>query len=283
MAAKVTAGELPGDDAGVWKYIGGSALFVVFVLYGLPIFWMVTTSFKSFDEVANLTWLPSRLDFTPYVEFFRTDFLPALRNSAIIATTATLFSMALAVPAAYGLCRVQSRLVSPILLLILVVQMIPTSAMFTPLFQVLATLGLVNTLTGVALAISTLMVPFATLIMRPAFQAIPVEIEEASRVDGASPARYLFSVAAPLVQNTAVVTAAIVFVASWAELLYPLTFLLDADKYPLSVYIAESAGRFNNTWNSLMAVSTMASLPVLVVVIAARNRLQEGLTLGAVK
>lgn len=273
----------PRSDAGRWALVGGAGLVGLLLLYGFPLFWMVSTSFKSFDEIGRLTWLPSTLDFTPYAEFFRTDFLPALRNSVAISGLTTLISVGLAVPAGYGLAKSRSRLVTPLLLAVLLVQMIPTSAMFIPLFQLLNQLGLINTHIGVALAISTLMVPFAILVLRPAFSGIPQELEEAAAVDGAGGLRYLLRIAMPLLRNSIFVTAAVVFVASWAELLYPLTFLLDSDRYPLSVYIAQSAGRFNNTWNSLMAVSVMASLPILAVVLGAQNQLRSGLTVGAVK
>jgi multiple sugar transport system permease protein len=86
-----------------------------------------------------------------------------------------------------------------------------------------------------------------------------------------------------MLRNSVIVTTAIVLVSSWGELVYPLTFLLEEDKYPLSVYIAQSVGRFNNTWNLLMTVAVMASLPVFLIVLAAQRKLQSGVTLGAVK
>lgn len=281
----MAAQDLPvtRSDAGVWRWIGGFALVVVILLYGFPLYWMVSTSFKTLEEIGTLTWIPSGFDFTPYAEFLRTDFLPALRNSVQISGLTMVVSLALAIPASYGLTGVKSRLLTPILLLILLVQLIPTSAMFIPLFQLLNQLNLINTKFGVALALSTLMVPFAILVLRPAFASIPESLEEAAAVDGASGGRYLWRIAIPLLRNSIFVTGAVIFVGSWAELLYPLTFLLDSTNHPLSVYIAQAAGRFNNTWNILMAVSVLASMPVLLVVLGAQNQLRRGLTIGAVK
>ena len=275
-------GDTGRDDLG-WRRVGVAFLVLLSLLYGLPMFWMLATSLKRGQDMANGSWLPSNPTLEAYREFFATDFWPALQNSVQLSGVTTVLSMALAVPAAYGLSRSRSALVTPALILLLVVQMIPTSATFIPLFRLLAQLGLVNTLWGVALAQATLFVPFAVLILRPAFNAIPPELEEAALLDGAGRFRYLTQIAIPLLRNSIIVTTAIVLVSSWGELVYPLTFLLEQDKYPLSVYIAQSVGRFNNTWNLLMSVSVMASLPVLAVVLAAQRRLATGVTLGAVK
>ncbi|MEV0001517.1 carbohydrate ABC transporter permease [Micromonospora sp. NPDC050980] len=266
-----------------WRRVGLVFLVLLTLAYGLPLLWMLGTSLKEAGDLATDGWLPSHPTTAAYRSFFATDFLPALRNSVVISTTTTLLSLGLAVPAAYGLSRTRSRLIVPGLVLLLVVQLIPTSATFIPLFRLLAQLGLVNSQFGVSLAQATLFVPFAVLILRPAFNALPPALEEAASIDGAGRARFLLRIALPLLRNTVLVTAAIVLVSSWGELVYSLTFLLEQDKYPLSVYIAQSVGRFNNTWNLLMSVAVLASLPVLLVVLAAQRRLRDGVTLGAVK
>jgi multiple sugar transport system permease protein len=251
--------------------------------YGLPVMWMVATSLKPQQELATGRWFPSKPTVDAYVSFFRTDFVPALSNSLQLTLLTTALTLLMAVPAAYGLSRSRSRLITPALVLLLIVQMIPTTATIVPMFRLLAQLNLVNTIPGVALAQCTLFVPFAVLILRPAFTGIPPTLEEAAMIDGAGRMRYVFSIALPLVRNSVIVTTAIVLVSSWGELVYPLTFLLEQEKYPLSVYIAQSVGRFNNTWNLLMSVAVMASIPVLLVVLAAQRKLQSGVTLGAVK
>jgi multiple sugar transport system permease protein len=273
----------PPRDARGWRRAGAAFLGLLVLAYGLPVLWMLATSLKPQQELATGKWLPEAPTTQAYVDFFRTDFLPALSNSVQLSLTATVVTLALAVPAAYGLSSVRSPLVTPALILLLVVQMIPTSATIVPMFKLLSQLGLINSIVGVALAQCTLFVPFAVLILRPAFQALPQALEEAATLDGAGRVSYLAFVALPLLRNTIVVTTAIVLVSSWGELVYPLTFLLEQDKYPLSVYIAQSVGRFNNTWNLLMSVAVMASLPVFLIVLAAQRKLQSGVTLGAVK
>jgi multiple sugar transport system permease protein len=270
-------------DARGWRVFGIAFLIVLVLIYGLPVFWMLSTSFKPQEELATGSWVPEAPTVQAYIDFFRTDFIPALRNSAQLALTTTVVTLVLAVPAAYGVSAVRSRLVTPALILLLVVQMIPTSATIVPMFRLLSQLGLIDTIVGVALAQCTLFVPFAVLILRPAFAGIPPDLESAASLDGASRLKYLVFIALPMLRNSVIVTTAIVLVSSWGELVYPLTFLLEEDKYPLSVYIAQSVGRFNNTWNLLMTVAVMASLPVFLIVLAAQRKLQSGVTLGAVK
>ena len=273
----------PHADARGWRVAGAVFLVLLVGAYGLPVFWMLATSLKPQQELATGSWLPASPTVRAYVDFFRTDFVPALSQSAQLSLSATALTLLLAVPAAYGLSATRSRLVTPALTLLLIVQMIPTSATIVPMFKLLAQLGLINSVFGVALAQCTLFVPFAVLILRPAFAALPPAIEEAAKIDGAGRLSYLVHIALPLLRNSILVTTAIVLVSSWGELVYPLTFLLEQDKYPLSVYIAQSVGRFNNTWNLLMSVAVMASLPVFLIVLAAQRKLQTGVTLGAVK
>jgi multiple sugar transport system permease protein len=284
MARRSTERSRPGirEDRG-WRVAGHAGMVGVLVLYGFPLFWMVSTSMKSRQEVASITWLPGEVRLDAYDHFIAGDFLPALSNSLQICGLTVLITMALAIPAAFGLARSRSRLVVPLLLALLVAQMLPQSASFIPLFQLLNQLGLTDTKLGVALAEASLTVPFAILVLRPAFGGIPPALEEAAIVDGAASWRYLVSIAIPLARNTIFVVAAIVFVSAWGELVYPLTLLLDESNYPLSVYIAQAVGVFSSTENLLMALAAIASLPVLLVVLAAQKQLRRGLTLGGVK
>jgi len=285
VAARTTSppGRRMRSEAGRWRGVGWVAIAFLVLVYGFPVYWMLATSVKTLAETATLTWVPTELDFSNYTRLWDSAFLPALRNSAVLATLTTVFSMVLAIPAAYGLARSRSKLLTPLLLLLLLVQMIPTSATFIPLFRLINTFGLIDTHVGVALAQSTLFVPFAILLLRPAFAGVPLALEEAAALDGAGSLRYLLGIAAPLLRNTIVVVAAVVFVGSWAELVYPLTLLLSEGNYPLSVLIVQSVGRFESNYNALMAVSVLAAIPVLLVVLLAQGQLRRGLTLGAVK
>lgn len=271
------------SDARPWRIAGRIAAALVVVCYGFPLAWMVTTSLKTPAESAVVTWWPSQWVFDGYVDFFSSDFVPALRHSLQIAVVTVILSLVLAVPAAYGLSRSRSRLVTPALLLVVLVQIIPPSITFIPLLQILAQLKLLDTFLGVSLAQCALFAPFAILVLRPAFAAIPPEIEEAASIDGAGSVRYLTKIALPLLRNSTLVIGAICFVFSWGDLVYPLTLLVSQDKYPLTAFIVEAISRFGGNANSLMAVSVLIALPTLVVVLLAQRNLKAGLALGAVK
>lgn len=270
-------------DARVWR-IGGSLLLgFAAILYGFPIYWMISTSFKTPGESAVVTWWPQALVLDAYEAFFATEFLPAFLRSLQMSITTTTLTMSLALMAAYGLSRSRSKLVTPILLIVIVVQLIPPLVTFLPLFRLLGQLGLLNTLTGVSLAQTSVMMPFAILLLRPAFSGIPAEVEEAASIDGAGSLRYLIRIALPLVRNTALVISAIIFVAAWGDLIFPKTLIFTSDNAPLSSYIVLATSRFGGAQNSLMAVAALVALPVLLVVLFAQKYLKSGLTLGSVK
>lgn len=266
-----------------WRVGGVILLFGFIVIYGFPIFWMVSTSFKTPAQSATVTWWPSTPVVSAYQDFFAKEFLPALGRSLRMGLMTVGITMSLATTAAYGLARSRSRLVTPLLLGIVVVQLIPPLVTFLPLFRLLGTFGLLNSLLGVSLAQSSMLIPFAILLLRPAFAGIPPAIEEAASIDGANSFKYLLRIALPLARNTIAVVGAICFVASWGDLVFPQTLIFTEDKAPISSYIALAASRFGGAQNALMAVATLVALPIFGVVMLAQRQLKQGLVLGSVK
>jgi len=271
------------SDTGGWKIAGRVIMVLVIIGYGFPIVWMVMTSLKTTPDTVVVTWWPSEWVFDAYTAFFASDFLPAFQHSMQIAVVTVIMSLGLAIPAAFGLSRSKSRLITPAMLFIVLVQIIPATITFIPLLKILAQMRILDTYLGVSVAQCTLIVPFAILLLRPGFTGIPVEIEEAAKLDGAGNVRYLFRIALPLLRNSTLVIGAICFVASWGDLVYPITLLVSSDKYPLSGYIVEAVGRFGGNANLLMAVSVLVAVPTLIVVLLAQRQLKAGLTMGAVK
>jgi multiple sugar transport system permease protein len=258
---------------------------MLYVIYGLPLLWIVLTSLKSQSEV--LTSQASLL-FTPTLDAYAAAIAdPALgdslRQSAIISIGTTLLCLAVATPAAYALARVGSRVVVVALAILVILQMVPQTANLIPLFWLLAQWGLLNSNVGLILADAVLLLPWAILLLRPFFAAIPVSIEEASRIDGARTLRSFFSVALPLARNGVLTVSAIIFLVSWGEFLYGITFMLSPDNYPMSALIAVQAGAYGIDWPSMMAFAVVSAVPVFVVYVASFRLLKTGLTMGAVK
>jgi multiple sugar transport system permease protein len=258
---------------------------VLLLIYGVPLFWLVTTSFKPANEVFG--GLSTFLVFSPtaaaYERVWNADLLRSGVNSGLIAAGTTLLTLALAVPAAYALARLRGHLVSFGLALIIVLQMMPQTAGLIPLYKVLGSWNLLGSIPGVVLADAALLLPFCTLLLRPFFLAIPVEIEEAATVDGASSWRTFAQIALPLALNGTLTAGTIIFLIAWGEFLYAISFLVDPLQYPLSVLIASQIGMYGNNWPALMSIAVAAGLPILLIFLLTYRNLREGLALGSIR
>lgn len=256
-----------------------------YLVYGLPLLWILLTSIKSQNEVLSSQ---ASLFFTPTWDAYASAFadpqlVSSLTQSAIIAVGTTILCLTLAIPAAYALARINNRIVIPVLTLLVVLQMIPQTANLIPMFWVLSQWGLLNTNLGLVLADATMFLPWAVLLLRPFFSSIPIAIEEAGMIDGARSFRAFFSIALPLARNGVLTVISIIFLVSWGEFLYGITFMLTPDKYPMSALIAQQAGAFGIDWPRMMAFAVVSSVPVFIVYLFSYRLLRTGLTLGAVK
>jgi len=258
---------------------------ILLIIYGTPLFWLVTTSFKSGTEVFG--GIGTFVTFTPtlaaYQRTWNADLLHSGINSAQIALGTTLLTLALAVPAAYALARLKGTIVAAGLGLVIVLQMMPQTAAVIPLYEVLGTWKILGAVPGVVLADAALLLPFCILLLRPFFLAIPIEIEEAATVDGASPWRVFARIALPLALNGTATAGIIIFLIAWGEFLYAISFLVDPTQYPLSVLIASQLGQYGNNWPALMSIAVATGLPILVIFLLAYRRLREGLALGSIR
>jgi multiple sugar transport system permease protein len=161
--------------------------------------------------------------------------------------------------------------------------MVPQTANVIPLFQIFGSWGLLDSTFGVILADTALLIPFAVLLMRPFFRAVPEALEEAASIDGASTWRTFRSIVLPVARNGVATAATLVFLLSWGEFLYAVNFLLTPGKYPLSALLAQQVSAFGINWPGLMALAVITSIPILVLFACTYRLLREGLTLGAVK
>lgn len=262
-----------------------SVRLVLWAVYGVPLLWIVLTSLKSQSEVLTSQ---ASLFFTPtiaaYLEAFGDPALASsMRQSAIISVGTTVICLALATPAAYALARVKNTVVVGALALLVILQMIPQTANLIPLFWILSQWGLLNTNLGLVLADATLFLPWAILLLRPFFAAIPISIEEAGRIDGAGTLRAFFGIALPLARNGVLTVTAIIFLVSWGEFLYGITFMLTPSNYPMSALIAVQAGAYGIDWPGMMAFAVISAIPVFLVYVFSYRLLRTGLTMGAVK
>lgn len=179
-----------------------------------------------------------------------------------------MLCLALAIPAAYALAKLSHRIVLAGLSLLVVLQMIPQTAKLIPLFRVLSQWGLLEHNTGLVLADATLFLPWAILLLRPFFAALAASLKEAGCIDGAGPIRGFFAIALPLARNGQLTVTAMIFLVSWGEFLYGITFMLSPEKYPMSALIAQQAGAFGIDWPRMMAFAVVSTVSVFLVYIA---------------
>ncbi len=254
------------------------------LMYGVPMLWIVLTSFKTSRDVFAAE---SAFFFDPvgtaYTRALGGGLYSALGQSVAIAAGTTVLTLAIAVPAGYGLARTRGWIPSVMLGLLIVLQMLPQTANVIPLFQIFGAWGLLDQTIGVVIADTALLTPFAIILLRPFFRAVPPQLEEAAAVDGASVFRTFRSVAVPVARNGVATTGTLVFLLAWGEFLYAVNFFLTPGNYPLSALLAQQVSAFGIDWPGLMALAVLTSVPVLLIYLVTYRLLRDGLTVGAVK
>jgi N,N'-diacetylchitobiose transport system permease protein len=264
-------------------HVVATGALLVFTLF--PVYWMLTTAFTSRGGAARGNDLiPS--NFTLQNFRFVLDeggFLGYLQNSLIVAAGTVLASGLLALLAAVAVARFRFRLRTSMLVMILIVQMVPLEAMVIPLFLQVRSLELLNTLLGLTIVYVAFSLPFAIWMLRGFVAAVPVEIEEAAYVDGASWFRMFRSVLLPLVAPGLVATSVFSFITAWNEFIFALTFMSDDSKYTVAVGLRAFFGQFGTDWGAVMAGSTLITIPVMLFFVLVQRQLSAGLVSGAVK
>jgi N,N'-diacetylchitobiose transport system permease protein len=186
--------------------------------------------------------------------------------------------------AAAALSRFRFRGRRTIMIVILAVQMLPTTALLIPLFLIFNSLGLLGTYAGLVLAYIATVLPFSIWVMRGFFVAIPMEIEEAAQLDGANTWQVLTRILFPLVAPGVIATSIFAFIAAWNDYIIAYTFMKDQSMYTLPVWLASFVSQNTGTDSGgQMAASVLFSLPVVVFFVIIQRNLVSGMSAGAVK
>jgi multiple sugar transport system permease protein len=276
-----------------WTFIG----VVLVLIYLFPVYWMVSTALKSDADIyANPPKLfPSPIEWENIREAVidNPPVLKAIRSSAIISVGTMLLTLLLAAPAAYALARLRPRGGVLFLLLLLVTQLLPGIVIASPLFVVfrwieqrdfLAGIELIDTYWGLIIADTTIALPFAVIILRPFFLAVPMELESAALVDGSTRLGAFWRIVLPLVRPGLVTVAVFSFLFTWGEFVFGLTLVINnEDIQPVTVALNNFIGQYGTQWNLLMTVAATVALPIIVVFAALQRFIVGGLTTGATK
>lgn len=272
------------------RSLGRAALYAIsagILLYTLfPFVWAISTSLKSGSAIFDTALIPPDPHWDNYVEVFREQpFGRNILNSVIVATSTVLLSLALGLTAAHALGRVTFRGRALLLVTVLGVSMFPQVAVLSGLFELVRWLGLYNTLPALTFSYLIFTLPFTVWVLTTFVRALPVELEEAAMIDGASSWMVLTRVFLPLLAPAMVTTGLLAFIAAWNEFLFALTFTLTDDRrtVPVAIALISGASAFEVPWGRIMAASVTVTVPLIVLVLVFQRRIAAGLTAGAVK
>jgi ABC-type glycerol-3-phosphate transport system permease component len=252
-----------------------------------PVYWMLATSFKSELEAARLD--PTLWPHAATLENYRGLWNGSLPFGSFLANTffacllTALVAVIVATPAAYALSRARFRLRASIGYAILVFRMLPLVVLLAPLYLLLLHAHLLDGTAGLVVGFTSFGLPFAVWMMKSFIDAVPIEIEEAARIDGYPRWQILARVVAPLVLPGLVTTATFVFMEAWNNLIYPLTFITTLEKQTLpAALVLTFTGQFKTDWGGMMAAATVTTIPLMIAFFAVQRSLVRGLTSGAV-
>lgn len=260
------------------------ALFLV-LSYALPYVYLVMTSIKPAADVQQIppSFFPNRLSFENYHTVLTTASIPgAFASSVVVAVLTTVLSLVLAVPAAYVSTLYRRRITVLFLLFALITRMVPTVSLGVPLFQLMKSLGLLDTTTGLVLAHTSNAVPLALLLMAAFFEGVPKDLEEAARMDGCTRFSAFTQIILPVMKSGIAITALFSFISSWNEFLFALLLTSESSK-TAPIVIAEFNSVYGLAWGPMTAAAVLYSLPVILVTLILQKQIIGGLTFGAVK
>ena len=259
---------------------------VLLILTAFPFFWMVSTSFKPLREifVSPPNFLPKNFTLANFVQLFeQTRFLIYFRNSVFVSTLTVIFTMAIATAGAYSLTRFRFYGREKIASLILFTYMFAPIMIIIPFYVLIKRIGIANTHLALILAYTAFCLPFSLWLLRAFFQSIPLVLEEAALVDGATRFRAVFHVILPLALPGIIATAIFTFILAWNDYIFVRILITSDNLKTLSVGIADLYNATVIDWGMIMSGGMLITIPVLVFFIFIQRYLIAGWGAGAVK
>jgi multiple sugar transport system permease protein len=256
----------------------------LFVL--VPVLWMLSTALKPAGEtmITPPKWIPENMTFDSFIRIWRDyPFKDYFINSTIIVVISTIISIIFSALAGYGVTRFKFKGKGTFLTFLLITQMFPSIMLLIPFYQVLKSLNLIDTHWGLILVYISFSVPFCTWMMVGFFKGIPLELDEAARMDGCGRFRTFFQIILPLSLPGLASTAIYAMLLGWNEYMFAFILTNSESMRTLPVGIAELNGYYKIVWNDLMAASFLSSLPLIILFIFLQKYFISSLTAGSVK
>lgn len=263
----IVVGDEDVDTVTRFGTIGG--LLVATALVALPLYWVVATSLKTQAQVGVFPpyIVPPTPTLDPYFEALQTGpWVQWFLNTVIISGVSTLFVLSIATPAAYVLARRDFPGAKPIYVMFIGILMIPAQILLIPMYTLFSRYGLVNTRAGLIIAYSAFFLGFTVFLLHSFFTNLPDNVEDAARIGGVSELRTFTRIILPLAKPGIATAAIFVFVFTWNEFLFALTFLQTEELFTISVGLQQFQGlRGRVVYNQMFAMSALATLPIVIL------------------
>jgi multiple sugar transport system permease protein len=268
------------------KGIGNTALALMVFWTAVPFYWMIVTSLKHDKEIYGYeaTLIPEKPTIANYITIIRdTPYLLYLRNSVVVAVSSTLLAIVIASLAAYAIARLNFPGRALLARALVCTYLVPPSLLFIPLFAIMSTLRLTDTLSGLTFAYLGGDVPFCAWLLMGYFKSVPVELEEAALVDGCNRVTALIRVVLPVCLPALAVVTFFSFTRSWNEFLYAYVFTSTNQARTITAGLVNFMSADVFFWGPLMASTIISALPPVIMFLIFQRWVVKGLTLGAVK
>lgn len=270
--------------------ISRSTRIVIYVVLGLaalysffPMAWMLSSSLKPENEIYNdpPTWIPQTITTQNFADLFsKFNFSILTRNSIIISVSVVAISLVIGAMAAYGFSRFKFPGSNFLLGGLLLTRMITPSSLVVPLFSLMDTLGRLNKLDSIIAGVAVLNLPFVVWMLKPFFDELPLEVEEAGEIDGLSPVSVFWRISVPLAAPGLFTVLLFSFIAGWVDLLFGMSFSTVPEAMPLTVGLMQMQTGYKIYWGAMMAGGIYLTLPTFLLALIFQKYLVKGMRSG---
>jgi len=279
--------EVPRDRAPFkWSKIPVHILLIIgSIAMGLPFIWMILSSFKPLDEIFIVP--PKLFPQNPTMQNYQTafdtgNFYTSFFNSFYIATVVTAVSLLTCAMAAYAFARLRFPGNNALFGVFLATMMVPIQLTIIPLYLILGKLHWIDTHLSIIVP-AALFNAFGVFLLRQYVRGIPLELEEAAAIDGAGRVKIFITMILPLLRTPMVALGIFIYLGQWNNFFYPLIFLNSDNLFTLPLWVNQFKGAYSSDWGGLMAATSLAAVPFLIIFIIAQRQIVEGIALSGSK
>ncbi|MDR0951488.1 MAG: ABC transporter permease subunit [Oscillospiraceae bacterium] len=260
---------------------------VLIIITLIPVYYALTIALSSGGDIlsSKLTLLPKNMTLDNFkTVLLEKPFFTWLKNSAILSVSTVALALLTGVPCAYSFSRFRFKGRKFVLYILLLLNAFPAILSMFAIYRMLNLVGLINTYAGLVVVYTGGMAVFAMWNMKAYFDTIPIEIEEAAKIDGANDLQLVTRIVLPLARPTIIVTAVMTLIYVWNEYVFAIQFLPGAERYTLAAGLYSlQATEYTRNWPLFAAASILVSIPVLIIFYLIQNHMASGLTAGSVK